>query len=118
MKLTAKDAADRLGVSYVIAAGILSHLEDAGKVKVVEKRFHASGRGKPTRVYEVPSEVALNFGSEVVSSTVDETVVGSVTEETVETATVEATTETAEKIETLDHVAAAVARLKQDAEAA
>ena len=34
-RLTAKEAAERLGVSYVIAAGIMTHLEDMGKAKVV-----------------------------------------------------------------------------------
>lgn len=65
MKLTAKQAAERLNVSYVVAAGLMSHLEDVGKAKVVEKIFHESGRGKPTRVYEVDQNVLLNFGDNV-----------------------------------------------------
>jgi predicted ArsR family transcriptional regulator len=123
MKLTAKEAADRLGVSYVIAAGILSHLEEKGRAKVVEKRFHASGKGKPTRVYEVEATTVLDFGSTPV--TVETPVVEAVTavETPVATETetvVETVTETVEKIETLDHVAAAIERLKQaqDSEAA
>jgi hypothetical protein len=64
MKVTAREAAIRLNVSYVVAAGLLSHLEEIGRATVVEKRFHASGKGKPTRVYEVEQNVALDFGAE------------------------------------------------------
>lgn len=61
MKLTALEVADRLGISYVVASGLMSYLEDAGTVKVVEKKFHSSGRGKPTRIYEVDDTVAIDF---------------------------------------------------------
>jgi len=116
MKLTAKEAAERLNISYVIAAGLLSHLEEVGKAKVVEKKFHASGKGKPTRIYEVDQYTSLNFGDgEFVAKVVD------VVESIPELAVVETVEEVAvEKIETLDHVAAALKRLKeaQEAEAA
>jgi predicted ArsR family transcriptional regulator len=90
MRLTAKDVSDRLGMSYVNAAGLLAYLEDVGKAKVVEKRFAASGRGKPTRVYEVDQHTTIDFGADV---SVAQPVV-------VEDASAE------------DHVAAALARLK------
>lgn len=109
MKLTAKEAAERLGVSYVVAAGIMSHLEDVGKAKVVEKKFHASGKGKPTRVYEVEQHTVLDFGAEVVATLPES---APVVEEKVESAA--PVVEKVEKIETLDHVAAALARLKAD----
>lgn len=102
MRLTAKEAADRLGVSYVIAAGIMSHLEDVGKAKVVEKKFHASGKGKPTRIYEVDQHTVIDFGADVAKPEV-------VTETTTEVETV------AVPVETADHVAAALARLKAEA---
>ena len=132
MKLTAKEAAERLSVSYVIAAGLLSHLEEVGKAKVVEKKFHASGKGKPTRIYEVDQHTVLDFGSDVVATKVADVVATKVAD-VVESTTPpeellvidEAVTETVEeapveKIETLDHVAAALKRLKeaQEAEAA
>lgn len=109
MRLTAKDAAERLGVSYVIAAGIMAHLEEVGKAKVVEKKFHSSGRGKPTRVYEVENQTVIDFGEDVAKPevVVAETTATEVVSEKVEDA--------AEKVETLDHVAAAVARLKEAA---
>jgi predicted ArsR family transcriptional regulator len=129
MKLTAKEAAERLSVSYVIAAGLLSHLEEVGKAKVVEKKFHSSGKGKPTRIYEVDQHTVLDFGSDVVATKVAD-VVESTTQpevllpslEELGVVVVEGGTEAApvEKIETLDHVAAALKRLKeaQEAEAA
>ena len=118
MRLTAKEAAERLGVSYVIAAGIMSHLEDVGKATVVEKKFHSSGKGKPTRVYEVDQHTVLDFGSEVVA-TLPEKVEVVVEEPVTSTPVVEEKVEVVveekvEKIETLDHVAAALARLKAD----
>lgn len=74
MRLTAKQAAERLNLSYVVASGLMSHLEDVGKAKIVEKIFHASGKGKPTRVYEVESNVVISFGEDVLQpSVVEET---------------------------------------------
>jgi predicted ArsR family transcriptional regulator len=125
MRLTAKDVADRLSVSYVIASGLLAYLEDVGKAKVVEKRFHSSGRGKPTRVYEVDQHTTIDFGDVVVEEKVEVTAVEAVVDEiavvpdvAARTAVVEvlasepAVEEPVEKIETLDHVAAALARLR------
>jgi hypothetical protein len=50
----------------------MSHLEDVGKAKVVEKVFHVSGKGKPTRVYEVDNNVVLNFGDDILQPAVVE----------------------------------------------
>lgn len=72
MRLTAKQAADRLNISYVVASGLMSHLEDVGKAKVAEKVFHVSGKGKPTRVYEVDNNVVLNFGDDILQPAVVE----------------------------------------------
>ena len=72
MRLTAKQAAERLNISYVVASGLMSHLEDVGKATVVEKVFHVSGKGKPTRVYEVENNVVLNFGEDILQPSVVE----------------------------------------------
>jgi hypothetical protein len=85
MRLTAKQAADRLNISYVVASGLMSHLEDVGKAKVAEKVFHVSGKGKPTRVYEVDNNVVLNFGEDVLQVSVIEDVVAVVEMPVVET---------------------------------
>lgn len=108
MKLTAKEAAERLGVSYVIAAGILSHLEDVGKAKIVEKKFHSSGKGKPTRVYEVDQHTVIDFGEDIAKPEV-------VVESVVENEVAEQYEDESHKVVTLDHVAAAVERLKAEA---
>lgn len=70
MKLTAKQAAERLNISYVVASGLMSHLEDVGKAKIVEKIFHSSGKGKPTRVYEVEQNVVISFGDDIATPSV------------------------------------------------
>lgn len=119
MRLTAKDVAARTGMSYVVAAGFMAYLEDTGKAVVVEKRFHESGRGKPTRVYEVDQHTMIDFGDAVVAA-----VAGKVEEvepvvevpEVVEVAVeekIEEVVEAVEKVETLDHVAKALARLRE-----
>ena len=53
MKVSCKDVADRLGCSYVVATGLVKVLVDRGLASLVEKKFHESGKGKPTRYYEV-----------------------------------------------------------------
>jgi hypothetical protein len=78
MKLTAKQAAERLNISYVVASGLMSHLEDVGKAKIVEKIFHSSGKGKPTRVYDVEQNVVISFGDDIATPSV------AVSEQTVE----------------------------------
>lgn len=123
MRLTAKDVAARTGMSYVVAAGLMAYLEDKGKAVVVEKRFHESGRGKPTRVYEVDQHTMIDFGDAVVPAVagkVEEVVpVMEVTEvvEAKEAVEVGEATEVVEvveeKVETLDHVAKALARLRE-----
>lgn len=65
MRLTAKEAAERLGISYVVASGLMTHLEEMGKAKVVEKKFHESGKGKPTRIYEVDQHTVIDFGEDM-----------------------------------------------------
>lgn len=67
-KMTVRQVEARLGVSYVVAAGIVSYLAKAGKATIVEKVFHESGKGKPTRVYEIDENVSLDLtgASEIV----------------------------------------------------
>ena len=93
MRLTAKQAAERLNLSYVVASGLMSHLEDVGKAKIVEKVFHASGKGKPTRVYEVESNVVISFGEDILQPSVVEDAVAPVDVVSEDTALVEVVTE-------------------------
>jgi len=65
MKLTAKDVADYMGVDYVIASGLMTMLVSKGLAKHVENRRSTTGKGKPTRVFEVNSTVQLELASEI-----------------------------------------------------
>ena len=65
MKLTAKDVADYMGVDYVIASGLMTMLVSKGLATHVENRKSATGKGKPTRVFEVNSTVQLELASEI-----------------------------------------------------
>jgi len=85
MRLTAKDVSDRLGMSYVVASGLLTHLKNAGRATVVEKRI--VGKGRPTLVYEVDQHTIFDFGNVTVPVATEEV--------------------------TIDHVAAALGRLRE-----
>jgi len=61
MRITAKEVAEYLGVKYVIASGLMTILVDKGIAKHVDNIKHESGKGKPTRVFEVESEVTLQI---------------------------------------------------------
>jgi predicted ArsR family transcriptional regulator len=66
-RLNTKEIADRLGVSYVVAAGLVKHLVAAGKATLVEKVKADSGLGKPTRVYEITDSASLDFSCKTVA---------------------------------------------------
>ena len=61
MKITAKEVAEHLGIDYVVASGLMTALVDKGIAKHVENRKHASGKGKPTRVFEVSQTITLEL---------------------------------------------------------
>jgi predicted ArsR family transcriptional regulator len=63
MQANTKQIADRLGVSYVVAAGLIKYLTVTGRAKLVEKVRHPSGKGKPTSVYEVSDSVVLDLSA-------------------------------------------------------
>jgi predicted ArsR family transcriptional regulator len=68
-KVSCKQVAERLGVSYVVAAGLVKHLVATGKATVVEKVFHESGKGKPVRFYEISDSVALDLSGSTLAVT-------------------------------------------------
>jgi predicted ArsR family transcriptional regulator len=61
MKVTAKDVAEHLGIDYVVASGLMTALVEKGLAKHIENRKHPSGKGKPTRVFEVNQTVTLEL---------------------------------------------------------
>ncbi len=71
-RLDTKQVADRLGVSYVVAAGLVKHLVTTGQATLSEKRKAESGLGKPTRIYEFADGLSLNLtATETVADTVE-----------------------------------------------
>jgi len=98
MNLTARQVAEKLGLSYVVASGLMTYLESIGQVKVVEKRFAPNGKGKPTKIYEIGNNVVIGFEDAKSETT------------TVETNNPETETET--EISTLSDVQKAIERLK------
>lgn len=61
MKITAREVAEHLGVDYVVASGLMTALVEKGLAKHVENRKHSSGKGKPTRVFEVNQTITLEL---------------------------------------------------------
>ena len=63
ISLTALELAEATGLSYPVAAGLLTWLEEHGYAKVAGKRTHPTGRGKKTLVYEVTETVTIDLGT-------------------------------------------------------
>jgi len=61
MQMTSRELSEALGVSYPVAAGLLTLLQDAGLVRVVGKKAHWSGLGKKTAVYDLSTPITLDF---------------------------------------------------------
>ena len=61
MKFSATDLAESLGVSYPVASGLLTLLDECKAIKVVAKRTPPGGRGKKVKVFEVPDSFVLNI---------------------------------------------------------
>jgi len=61
MKITARELSNSMNMDYGTANLILRYMVKTGAATIVEKRKHASGRGKPTNVYEVGDKFVLVF---------------------------------------------------------
>lgn len=88
-RLDTKQVADRLGISYVVAAGLVKYLVANGQATLVEKRKNEkteknpAGLGKPTRIYEFSDAVTLDLSESVAVVETVETVAEDVVDETV-----------------------------------
>ena len=120
MKFSATDLAESLGVSYPVASGLLTLLDECKAIKVVAKRTPPGGRGKKVKVFEVPDSVVLNIAGmvEVRRDMVDRKNIGTYTEVPVVESVVK--TETDDEVEAVttevdddDEVEAALARLAE-----
>ena len=61
MKITAKELSEKHGVDAVVANSVLRFLAQKGIAKISETRPSASGKGKPTNVYEMADSVTLDL---------------------------------------------------------
>lgn len=61
MKFSATDLSMALGVSYPVASGMLTLLEEINAIKLVAKRTPPGGRGKKVKVFEIPNNLNINF---------------------------------------------------------
>lgn len=63
MRITAKKLAERLDVEYGVAAALIKLMVAQGVGKEVGKEpsISSTGRGKPSTIYELPSEYTINL---------------------------------------------------------
>lgn len=62
-RTSAKEFAEKAGVDYAVAQGFIKYLVSAGIAKEVEKRKTVGAKGKPTNVYELPTELRLKLAA-------------------------------------------------------
>ena len=61
MKLNAKQLAENLETSYVVATGLIKVLLKQKQIELAEKTFHSSGKGAPTKSYNFPEELIISI---------------------------------------------------------
>lgn len=63
IRVSKRQLADKYKLDYIAAQGLVQFLVATGKAKVVAKQKSASGKGKPTEIFEIPETVTLNFAA-------------------------------------------------------
>lgn len=67
MEVTAGELADRLGVEYATATAVIKLMVMTKQAKELGKRPSRTGKGKPSTVYELQTEVfSLNLNEKIV----------------------------------------------------
>jgi predicted transcriptional regulator len=61
MQMTSRELSEALGISYPVAAGLLTLLEDAGLIRAAGKKAHWTGKGKKTKVFDLSTPITLDF---------------------------------------------------------
>jgi hypothetical protein len=61
MNMTARELSESLNISYPVAAGLCTLLEESGEIETVGKKTHWTGKGKKTKVYNFPNNININF---------------------------------------------------------
>jgi len=62
-RTSAKEFAEKAKVEYAVAQGFIKYLVSQGVAREVEKRKVAGAKGKPTNVYELPTELRLKLAA-------------------------------------------------------
>ena len=61
MNMTARELSESLNISYPVAAGICTLLEESGAIETIGKKTHWTGRGKKIKVYNFSNDININF---------------------------------------------------------
>lgn len=61
IRVTAKELAEKMDVDYVTASSLIKLMLSRGAAKEVDTVKSASGKGKPSRVYEIPAEYTIDL---------------------------------------------------------
>lgn len=61
LRVTAKQLAEKLKVDYVAASSLIKVMLSRGAAKEVDSIKSPSGKGKPSRVYELPPQWTLDL---------------------------------------------------------
>ena len=126
MKFSATDLAESLGISYPVASGLLTLLDECKAITLVAKRTPPGGRGKKVKVWQVPDSLVLDlrglvearrdFVDKKTGTYTEVPVVESVTEAKADDeaeAEVETEVDDEAEVEAADEIEAALARLAE-----
>jgi hypothetical protein len=62
---TTKEFAAKINQEYAVAAAIIKFMETLGKAKEIAKRPAAGGKGKPSAVYQIESNLNVDFNQRI-----------------------------------------------------
>lgn len=73
MRLNCREVAEKCGISYIVASGVVARCVEIRRARLVHKEFHGSGKGKPASVYDFDAAVESLLNTLAVQSQVAET---------------------------------------------
>lgn len=59
--MTVADFAEQHNVDYAVASGFIKFLEVKGLVKENGNKPSATGKGKPSKLYDIPNQIILDL---------------------------------------------------------
>ena len=63
MEITQKEFMVKTGLNVGVVSSVFSFLEHQGVAKIVGMKRSASGKGKPTKIYEIPETVEFTLSA-------------------------------------------------------